>query len=166
MDTTVQESAGELVAANTEAAEAAALWNPIAAALWSLLLTPAFGAWVHMRNWERLGQPDKARQSRYWFAAMLLIGLGSYALSVAAALLGREDLLEPWWAPLVVFGVWCALSAYPQIKLIDEQRGEGYARRGWVGPVLIGLAANGAMLLLVAVAAGYQAAAAASRVGY
>lgn len=159
MDTTVQESADATLAANTEAA---ALWNPIAATLWSLLLTPAFGAWLHMRNWERLGQPDKARQGRYWFAAMLLITLGTYALAGAATLLGREDLQAPWWTAIIVFGVWCALSAYPQIRQVDDQRGEAYARRGWLAPVLIGLAANCAIPLAVGIVAGYRAAEAAA----
>jgi hypothetical protein len=30
---------------------APALWNPGAAASWSLLLSPAFGAFLHMKNW-------------------------------------------------------------------------------------------------------------------
>ena len=29
---------------------APALWNPNAAANWSLLFSPAFGAWLHMKN--------------------------------------------------------------------------------------------------------------------
>ena len=61
----------------TDADAAPPLWTPNAAASWSLLFTPAFGAWLHMRNWERLGRPAQARQARYWFAAMLLISLAS-----------------------------------------------------------------------------------------
>ena len=31
-----------------------ALWNPVAAAVWSIVLTPAFGAYLHAKNWETL----------------------------------------------------------------------------------------------------------------
>lgn len=143
----------------TSEREAIALWNPIAAVLWSLLLTPAFGAWLHMRNWERLGQPDKARQSRYWFAALLLIALASYTAAAAGALLGREDLKLPWWTSLVLFGVWCVLSAYPQIRHVDEQHGESYARRSWAAPIVIGLLAICAIPFVTGLVAGYRAAA-------
>ena len=43
---------------------APALWNPNAASSWSLLFSPIFGAYLHMQNWQALGQPDKAEQCR------------------------------------------------------------------------------------------------------
>lgn len=72
---------------------------------------------------------------------------------------GREDLYLPWWASLIVFGVWCALSAYPQISHVDKRHGESYARRSWPAPILIGLVANCAIPLTAGVVAGYRAAA-------
>ena len=51
--------------------EAPALWNPNAAANWCLLFTAAFGAYLHMRNWQALGQPDRARASRNWMIAVI-----------------------------------------------------------------------------------------------
>lgn len=156
MDTTIQAPAADGLAINDEAAT---LWNPTAAALWSLLLTPAFGAWLLMRNWERLGQAARARQARCWFAGLLLLALASHTAAAAGALLGRDDLGAPWWASLVLFGAWCALSAYPQIRHVDERHGESYARRSWAAPVLIGLAANCAIPFAAAFVAGYRAAA-------
>lgn len=44
--------------------ENVALWNPNAAGLWSLLFTPIFGSIIHMKNWNALGQPEKARASK------------------------------------------------------------------------------------------------------
>lgn len=155
METTVQ----PLDTAQVSDNEAIVLWNPTAAALWSLLLTPAFGAWLHMRNWERLGQPDQARQARYWFAGLLLIVLASYAAAAAGALLGRDDLSAPWWASLALFGAWGAGSAYQQIKHVDDHHGESYARRSWVAPVLIALIANCAIPFAAGVVAGFRAAA-------
>jgi len=156
MHTTLQTSTDDAVAGNNEAI---ALWNPTAAALWSLVFTPAFGAWLHMRNWERLGQPDKARQARYWFAGMLLIALASYAAGAAGALLGRDDLAAPWWASLVLFGAWVAGAAYQQIKHVDDHHGEGYARRSWAAPILTGIAAICAIPFAAGVVAAFQAAA-------
>lgn len=42
--------------APTREAAAIALWNPNAAANWSLLFTPLFGAYLHMLNWRSLGE--------------------------------------------------------------------------------------------------------------
>ena len=41
-----------------------ALWNRSAAARWSLVFTPAFGAFVLMRNWHALGEPERAASAR------------------------------------------------------------------------------------------------------
>lgn len=139
--------------------DAIVLWNPTAAALWSLLLTPAFGAWIVKRNWERLGETAKARQARLWFAGMFVTVLALYCAAAAGALLGREDLEAPWWASLILFGVWCALSAYPQIRHVDDHQGESYARRSWAAPILVALAANAAIPFMAGLVAGYRAAA-------
>jgi len=43
-----------------EANEAGAIWNPNAAANWSILFTPAFGSYLQMLNWRTLSEPAKA----------------------------------------------------------------------------------------------------------
>src|ERR1700704_4744453 len=43
------------------------LWNPNAAACWSLLFSPAFGALLHARNADVLGRTDEAKANRVWF---------------------------------------------------------------------------------------------------
>src|SRR3984957_21282364 len=55
-------------------AEAApALWNPGAAASWSLLFSPAYGAFLHMKNWEALGEPDTAAAAKKWVVLTLIV---------------------------------------------------------------------------------------------
>jgi hypothetical protein len=49
------------------------IWNPNAAANWSLLFSPAFGAFVHMLNWDALKESEKAAAAKAWFVASLLI---------------------------------------------------------------------------------------------
>jgi len=159
MDTTLDTSADAAIATNSEAVT---LWNPIAAALWSLLLSPALGAYLHMRNWERLDRPAQARRARYWFAGTFAITLAGYLAAAAAVLLEREDLAAPWWSGLALFGIWVVFSAYPQISHIDERHGETYARRSWTAPLLIALAANCAAPITTAIIVGYRTAAAAA----
>lgn len=44
-----------------------ALWNPVAAVGWSLLFSPAFGAFLHARNADAMGRADEAKANRVWF---------------------------------------------------------------------------------------------------
>jgi hypothetical protein len=47
------------------------LWDPNAAACWSLVLTPAFSAYIHGRNAETMGNMEEAWMNRVWFYASL-----------------------------------------------------------------------------------------------
>ena len=48
------------------------LWNPNAAANWSLLFTPIFGSYLQFRNWQALGKKDEADNARNWFIFSIL----------------------------------------------------------------------------------------------
>jgi hypothetical protein len=150
METTL-DTAADAAAAPRDAAPA--FWNPTAAALWSLLFSPALGAWLVMRNWQRLGRPDKARGALLWFVGVLALNVGNAVVTTAAALQGREAGL-PFWTPIVVFVAWVVLSAYPQIRHIDDRHGEGYARRSWAAPLLVALVLVAAVSFLSLAAAG------------
>ena len=52
------------------------LWNPNAAAIWSLFFTPIFGAWIHARNWKALNRQKEARWSMMAVFLYILFGLG------------------------------------------------------------------------------------------
>jgi uncharacterized membrane protein YidH (DUF202 family) len=146
MDTTLNPSADEIAARD----EAFALWNPTAAALWSLLLSAGLGAWLLARNWERLGHPGKARQARGWFFLVIGFNLANLGLVLAGARFEWEFNAMPGWISLAIFGLWCCLSAYPQIKYADEHIGEGNPRRSWAAPLVIAVVA---ILLFFAVTA-------------
>jgi GYF domain 2 len=49
------------------------LWNPNAAACWSLLLSPAFGAYLHSQNWRTLGDKQRARANMVWFFLLIIM---------------------------------------------------------------------------------------------
>ena len=138
----------DTTASTTDAADdALALWNPMAAALWSLLLTPAFGAWLHACNWERLGQKEQASQARGWAVAICVVNLVNLAVAAAATANG-SDIGIPSWMSLVLLGLWYGMSAHAQVKYVALRHGQAYARRTWGLPLVTGLAAVAAFLLL------------------
>ena len=49
------------------------IWNPNAAASWSLPFSPVFGAYLHMLNWRSLGEEAKAATARTWLIAGLTL---------------------------------------------------------------------------------------------
>lgn len=150
METTLNPSADDAVIAKDEAF---ALWNPTAAALWSVLLSPALGAWLLKCNWERLGHPDKARAAFGWFFFMIGLNLANLGMVLAAPRFEWDFDGLPGWVGLVVFGVWCCLSAYPQIRYVDDHIGETYPRRSWAAPILIAVLATMLFLAVTALLA-------------
>jgi len=113
------------------AAVAPALWNPSAAARWSLLFTPVFGAFLHMRNWQALGAEVEARQSRNWiiFNVAFLLVVAVLPDSRAVDVLSRIG-------GLAVLIAWYAGLGRAQTRLVAQRYGKGYPRRGWARPLL------------------------------
>jgi hypothetical protein len=130
----------------TPATEAAPrLWNPNAAVNWSLLFSPAFGAWLHMKNWEALGEPQKAKAAKTW----IVISLGLIvALSLASGLMPGSKGLD---AAKRSFGL------VLQASLVKQRFGKGCPRRGWAQPLLWAVGAMigfFALVFVIAFAAG------------
>jgi hypothetical protein len=125
---------------------ACALWNPSAAARWSLLFTPAFGTFIHMRNWQALGQPERAASARKWFHASLCLLMLQVFTRALNARLGSEPLLiHP--AGLLFLLVWYFGAARQQALLVKARYGASYRRRAWDGVVLGALMAGAAYAL-------------------
>jgi hypothetical protein len=113
-----------------------ALWNPNAAANWSLLFSPAFGALVQMKNWQALGEPAKAASSKLWGVISLVIILG---LSVLPALLPASRGIEgaSRIVGLILLITWYFSNGRAQANYVKERFGTSYPRRGWGKPLLI-----------------------------
>jgi len=125
---------------------APALWNPDAAASWCLLFSPVFGTWLHMRNWEALGEPERARKARRWFIAAV-------TLIVAAFLAPDGGRLRDLPIRLVLFLfliLWYFVAAKPQVAYVKANFGSEYPRKGWGLPILTAI---GLMLASMAVMA-------------
>src|SRR5262245_17881361 len=59
-----------------------AIWNPQAAAAWSIVLSPVFGSFLHMLNWRALGEENEAAKARGWFALSLAVLIFESALAL------------------------------------------------------------------------------------
>ncbi len=117
------------------------LWNPNAAANWCLLLSTAFGAYLHMKNWEALGESRKANISMVWMIVSILFLLGNIFLGTTVSGTGAQYQqktvhLQTLNLPLllVLLG-WYFLSARAQVKYIKDRFGDNYPRKGWLKPI-------------------------------
>lgn len=138
-------------------AVAAPIWNPNAAASWSLPFSPIFGAYLHMLNWRALGDEQKAAAARLWVRigialvpVYIALGLASYYGFQAADALSRALALGFLLA-------WYFSSAKAQSRYVKDHFGKDYPRKPWAKPLLI---AVGIMLayLVVSFMAGVAAA--------
>ncbi|WP_137174440.1 hypothetical protein [Massilia sp. HP4] len=112
------------------AAERPPLWNPRAATLWGLLLSPAFSAYIHMRNWRALGQEDKAAEARTWCYMVMGCIVVSCFLPVAGEMLGR-DLSPPSATALGLLAAWHLWGGRAQERYVAAVIGDSYVRRPW-----------------------------------
>ena len=116
------------------------LWNPGAAANWSLLFSPAFGAFLHMKNWEALGEPDKAAAAKKWVVLTLIV---LALLPVATVLLANNGSMAavPRLTGIVLLFGWYFSNGRGQMAYVNSKFGKRYPRRGWGKPVLIAVSA-------------------------
>ena len=133
---------------------APALWNPNGAANWCLLFTPIFGAWLHMKNWQALGEPGRAASARVWVvvSAVLIVGLSLVgSLWPLGPLMGLSRLFA-----FVLLISWYFGSARGQARYVAERFGSDYPRKSWLAPIATGIVAvamySGLVGVLAAVA--------------
>ena len=113
------------------------LWNPNAAANWSLLLTPIFGACLHAANWRALGQPERAAKNVAW----VWVEVGFIVIVILSCSLPESAALDKG-LQFVGFGLllaWYFGQGRPQVRYVRETHGDDYDRRGWVVPLLCGV---------------------------
>ena len=110
-----------------------ALWNPNSAACWSLLFSPAFGAFLHARNADSLGRTEEAKANRMWFyisVAFLVFTLVSVIIPAIPDAIFRVagiGLLLGWYFSL----------GKKQIKYVKDTWQDRYQRKSWTKPLLI-----------------------------
>jgi hypothetical protein len=130
----------------------AAIWNPNATASWSLLFTPAFGAYLQMLNWQALGEPEKSAASKTWFH----VSLGMLALALLLSVM-MDDKQADAAVRAIGFAflmAWYFSSGREQGKYVKEKFGSHYPRRPW-GKALLGGVGGIFVYFLVAVVVGF-----------
>lgn len=126
----------------------APIWNPNAAANWSILFTPVFGSWLHLKNWQALGRAERLPAARAWLAASVVVLL---ATVVASIVVPASD-LSIRLGNFVWLIVWYFAAARRQARFVKQELGKDYARRGWWRPLLIAIVAVIALSIAVGVA--------------
>lgn len=146
----------EGAASGDRAGPAPALWNPDAAASWCLLFSPVFGTWLHMKNWQALGEPDRARNARRWFIAALALIIVAFLLPVGGTSRGELPIRLVLFLFLIV---WYFVAAKPQVAYVRANFGSDYPRKGWGLPILtaIGLIVASMVVMTVLVFLGLAA---------
>jgi lysylphosphatidylglycerol synthetase-like protein (DUF2156 family) len=127
---------------------APALWDPEVAADWSLLLSPAFGAALQMRNWQHLGRPEEAAASRNWVIGSLVFCLLAIVLSVQMGVNGAEMSCSLY---LILLMVWYLNSGKAQARYVRDHFGADYRRRSWGKPIALVVGLLGYMLVCLAI---------------
>ncbi|MFY9672829.1 MAG: hypothetical protein WAK13_00160 [Terriglobales bacterium] len=119
-----------------------ALWNPKAAAYWSLIFSPAFGAFVHARNADAMGRIDEAKANRRWFYVLLAYLAFTFMTIFVPAF--PEGLLD-----LVLIGLlfgWYLSLGKKQVMYVKATWREGYERKSWKKPLLV---ASGCLIVTI-----------------
>lgn len=127
-----------------------ALWNPNAAANWSLLFTPAFGSYLHAQNWLALGNEDKAKSSMVWF----YLTFGYLAACVVGTIILPDSQLVDRMFRLVgttLLIAWYLTLGREQAGYVKEQFGVSYERRSWLKPIFTAIASLFAYLIAAAI---------------
>ena len=106
--------------------EAPALWNPNAAACWSLLFSPIFGAALHMFNARAMGDAEleKLNKGFMW---------GTLAVLVIAILLAIFSGIKANFVGIAALGAWYGAVGRKQVALVKERYGSNYPRRSCHG---------------------------------
>lgn len=126
---------------------APALWNPNAAALWSLLFSPAFGAFVHARNADALGRVEEAGANRAWF----YVSLGYLAFVLVSIFIPAiPDWLFRGAAVGILLG-WYLRLGKKQIRHVKENCQHGYQRKSWGKPLGVAFGCFAAFLVTIAI---------------
>jgi hypothetical protein len=103
------------------------LWNPNAAVLLSVLFSPAFGAFLHARNADALGRVNEAEANRMFFYLWIVyFGVTLTPIPI------------PHGIAIGLLLVWYLILGRNQVAYVKEKWGDGYKRKPWATPLLVG----------------------------
>ncbi len=110
------------------------LWNPNAAAIWSLFFTPIFGAWIHARNWKALNRQKEAR----WSMMAVCLYILFYMYFVFHVYFIGEPKTNPLTISVIIFTTWYFSLGKMQAKHVKESVYD-YNKKSLIKPLLFGV---------------------------
>jgi len=125
--------------ANFESQKKPYIWSPTAAANWSLVFTPIFGAFLHYKNWRELGEMGKSSLAAIWVVISVVVIWNIVASPNIPPATGFLYLI-----------IWYFLAGRSQINYVKKNFGSDYQKKGWSTPV-IGAIVIGLVLLFLVV---------------
>lgn len=129
------------------------LWNPGAAAGWSLLFTPIFGAMLHRANWEAMGEPEKAAVNTWWIRATIAFLVLTLVFGAVLPESGVMDAISRFGG-IGLLVAWYYHVGKSQQALVLARYGKGYPRKPWGKPLGLGvLAYLGIVVIAVGIVA-------------
>ena len=102
------------------------LWNPSAAAWWSGLFSPAFGAFLHARNADAMGRVNEAKANRIFFYLWIVY----FAVTLTPIPIPRGTAVG-------LLLVWYLSLGREQVAYVKGRWGDDYERKPWTTPLLI-----------------------------
>ncbi len=126
----------EVAAPTAPARRTPQLWNPTVAALWSIPFTPVFGAYIHHRNWLKLGHSELAMESKTWSKILFfLIAVGAGIFIYLPVEHPAQIYLH--YLPNALTAGWYLSSGHRQVQYVKAHLGNSYIRISWAGPLLL-----------------------------
>ncbi len=129
--------------------ESPPLWNPNAAASWSLIFSPVFGALIQRKNWQALGELERAEKSKQWAIGSLVFLILMVVLAVWSDGRSAVDALTRV-AGLALLITWYYSNGKAQQAYVLARFGKTYKRRGWGFALLCAVAACAGFLVVAA----------------
>ena len=121
------------------------LWNPQAAVRWSLLFSPAFGAWLHAINWREINEPGLARANMLWvWGTMVFLALN--AATIFFPLPRTIDAVSRV-SGILLWAAWYLAQGHAQVRYVKDYGGY-YVKKRWVRPLVTAVAAIALYLLM------------------
>jgi len=125
------------------------LWNPNVAACLSILFTPIFGAWIHAKNWEKLGKDKEKKWSMLFVYGLIIVTLFAVLYDIFIGSVKSSPL------SLGILLTWYFSLGKSQINYVKKNN-EDYIKKSWIKPVTYSLGGYivffGLIFVLVAVA--------------
>jgi hypothetical protein len=115
------------------------LWNPDAAAFFSLLLTPLFGATLHFLNSRQLGDDTQSLKAGLALVAAALVTFGALYVGFSDEISVRNTLAASGMVAFYTL-LWYVFVGHGQSKLVSARYGTRYRKMSLSIPVVIALA--------------------------